>query len=254
MFFILSKTLSFLIYPLSLAILLFVLSIILRKRHSNIAKIIFYIALVGLYIFSITPVADLLLFSLEFSFEKGTIPKNMEAIVVLAGMIDLQRSNEERIELSSASDRIVEGILLAQNYPNTLLILSGGSGSLFDQSKSEAEMMEILAIRLGISRERIRLDNRSRNTYENAVESKKILDKEDISCFVLVTSASHMRRALGCFRKVGLNPIPYAVDFKNHLGKYNLFSLIPSAGSLGASTAAIHEYIGIITYKLRGYL
>ena len=194
------------------------------------------------------------MFSLEFPFEKGAIPKKAEAIVVLSGMIDLQRSSTERIELSSASDRLIEGILLAKNYPDAILVLSGGSGSLFDQSKSEAEFMKILATRFGISEERIRVDTRSRNTYENAVESKKILDEEGVSCFVLVTSASHMRRALGCFRKLGLNPIPYAVDFGNHLGKYGLFSFIPSAGNLEKSTAAIHEYVGIITYKLRGYL
>ena len=125
---------------------------------------------------------------------------------------------------------------------------------LFDQSKREADLMEILALRLGIPKARIRLDTQSRNTHENAVESKKILTEENVSCFVLVTSASHMRRALGCFRKLGLNPVPYAVDFGNHLGKYSLFSLIPSPGKLGQSTAAIHEYVGIITYKLRGYL
>lgn len=254
MFFVLSKILSFLIYPLFLAIFLLILFIFLRKRYPKVAKILFYIALVGLYVFSTEPIADLLLLPLEFPFEKQTVPKKAEAIVVLSGMVDLQRSNAERIELGGASDRIIEGMLLAKDCPESLLILSGGSGDLFDQSKSEAKLMEILALRFGISAERIRVDTRSRNTYENAVESKRILAKENVSSFVLVTSASHMKRAVGCFQKVELHPIPYAVDFRNHLGKYGLFSFIPQVGSLGESTAAIHEYVGIITYKLRGYL
>jgi uncharacterized SAM-binding protein YcdF (DUF218 family) len=145
-------------------------------------------------------------------------------------------------------------MLLARGGPDSLLILSGGSGSLFDQSKSEAKMMEILALRFGISEDRIRVDILSRNTHENAVESKKILDKEKVSSFILITSASHMKRALSCFRKIELNPIPYAVDFRNHWGKYDIFSFIPQVGNLDKSTAAIHEYVGIITYKLRGYL
>ena len=264
MFFVLSKILSFLIYPLFLAIFLLILFIFFRKHYPKVARILFYIALVGLYAFSIEPIADLLMLPLEVPFEKQTavsrrrrlgfaLPK-AEAIVVLSGMIDLQRSSAERIEVGAASDRIIEGMLLAKDCPESLLILSGGSGDLFDQSKSEAKLMEILALRFGISAERIRVDTRSRNTYENAVESKKILDKEKISSFVLVTSAFHMKRAVGCFQKVELHPIPYAVDFRNHLGKYGLFSFIPQVGSLGESTAAIHEYVGIITYKLRGYL
>jgi len=254
MFFVLSKILSFLIYPLFLAILLFILFIFFRKHYPKVAKILFYIAFVELYVFSTEPIADLLLLPLEFPFEKQTIPEKAEAIVVLSGMVDLQRSNAEQIELGDASDRIIEGMLLSKDCPDSLLILTGGSGNLFDQSKSEAKMMEILALRFGISQERIRVDIRSRNTHENAVESKKILDKENVSSFILITSASHMKRALGCFRKVELNPIPYAVDFRNHWGKYDIFSFVPQVGNLDKSTAAFHEYVGIITYKLRGYL
>jgi uncharacterized SAM-binding protein YcdF (DUF218 family) len=214
----------------------------------------FYLALVGLYLFSIAPIADLLLLPLELPFEQQTAPEAFDAIVVLSGMVDLQRSHAGRIELNSSSDRIIAGILLAKDYPDALLILSGGSGNLFDQSNSEANLMKSLALRFGISEARIRVDLHSRNTYENAVASKTILATANISSFVLVTSASHMKRALGCFRKVALNPIPYAVDFRNHLGQYGLFSFLPQAGSLRESTAAIHEYVGIITYKLRGYL
>ncbi|MBM3241704.1 YdcF family protein [Candidatus Poribacteria bacterium] len=254
MFFLLSKILSFLIYPLFLVVLLFLLFIFFRKHYPKIAKILFYTALMELYVFSTEPIADLLLLPLEFPFEKQPIPEKVEAIVVLSGMVDLQRSNAEQIELGDASDRIIEGMLLARDCPDSLLILSGGSGDLFDQSKSEAKLLEILALRFGISQERIRVDIRSRNTHENAVESKKILDKENVSPFILITSASHMKRALSCFRKIELNPIPYAVDFRNHWGKYDIFSFIPQVGNLDKSTAAIHEYVGIITYKLRGYL
>ncbi|MFQ6040792.1 MAG: YdcF family protein, partial [Candidatus Poribacteria bacterium] len=181
MFFVLSKTLSFLTYPLFLSFLLLILFIFFRNRYPKVARIIFYIALIGLYVFSISPMADLLLLPLELPFEKQTAPEGFEAIVVLAGMVDLQRSHAERIELSSSSERIIEGILLAKDYPDALLILSGGSGNLLDQSKSEANFMKILALRFGISEDRIRVDIRSRNTYENAVESKKILDEENIS-------------------------------------------------------------------------
>lgn len=254
MFFVLSKILSFLIYPLFLAILLFILFVFYKKHYPKAAKILFYIALVELYIFSTEPIADLLLLPLEHPFEKQTILERAEAIVVLSGMVDLQRSNGEQIEMEDAGDRIIEGMLLARNCPGSLLILSGGSGNLFDQSKSEAKLLENLALRFGISEERIRVDIRSRNTHENAVESKKILTKENVSSFVLITSAFHMKRALSCFRKIELNPIPYAVDFRNHWGKYSIFSFIPQVGNLGKSTAAIHEYVGIITYKLRGYI
>lgn len=255
MFFILSKTLSFLIFPLPLVMLLFILCIFVRKYNPRVARILFYIALAGLYVFSIAPTSDLLMFFLEYPFGKQAMVEEADAVVVLSGMVDLQRSQEGQVQLSSGSSRIIEGILLVKDWQDALLILSGGSGDLFDQSKSEAKLLEQLAIRLGVPGERIRVDATSRNTHENAVESKNILAKEKVdSSFALVTSAFHMRRAVGCFQKVDLNPIPYPVDFRNHLGKYNLFLFIPRAGNLEKSTLAIREYVGLITYRIRGYI
>lgn len=254
MFFTLSKCLAEFIYPFSLGMCLLILSSLLRKRHPRRARFLYGVAVVGLYTLSIEPVADLLLYPLESPYLNRPEPAEAKGIVVLNGMSDLLLSDEIRVELESGGDRIVTAVVLARKWPESLLIISGGSGDLFFQAKSESRILANLAMRLGIPKERIRIDPQARNTHENAVETKKILAREGISDFLLITSAVHMRRSLACFGKAGLHPTSCAVDFKGHYGMYDPFSFLPRVNDLSKSTHAVHEYVGIVTYRLKGFI
>ena len=254
MFFTLSKILRYLFYPLSLAPLLFIVFALLQKRRPKPAWRLFWIALAVLYLPSTGPVSDLLLLPLEGTTTQRSVPEDIDAIVVLGGFTDLKCSSAEWVELNEASDRFVQGVLLTKQRPDALLIFSGGSGNLFDQSKREAYYVKRLAMDLGVPEGQIRLDEVSRNTRENAVESKKILESEGATTFVLVTTAYHMKRSLACFRKVGLDPIPYTVDFRNHWRDYDALFFVPQSHLLSYSTHALKEYAGFITYRLMGYI
>lgn len=255
MFFVLSKTIGLVVLPIVLATILFALFVLLRHRRPRLAWALFWVAFLGLYALSTRPVADLLLLPLEGRFEDAQRPRDADAIVVLGGTLNLGRSTTERAEMHSAGDRLLEAVLLAKQMPNAVLIFSGGSGDLFDQSKREAPLLKVYAVRLGIPEDRIRVDDRSRNTHENAVETKRILDAEGARSVVLVTSAYHMRRALGCFHAIGLAPIPCAVDFQNcHPSYRRPLAFVPGAENLVDSTSAIREYVGLVVYSLRGYM
>jgi uncharacterized SAM-binding protein YcdF (DUF218 family) len=254
MFFTLSKLLTFLCFPLSLGILLLVLFAILRERRERLALRLFWLGLTGLYLCSISPTADLLLYPLEHPFENPRAPAAIDAIVVLGGMTHLRRSSLDHIELNPSADRFLEAVLLAKQHPEAVLVFSGGTGYLFDQSRREAPMLKAAAVRLGVPEKRIITELNSRNTYENAAETKKALEQRGISSFVLITSAFHMKRSLACFHKLGLDPIPHAVDFRNYLGEYDALSWVPEVGHLERSTVAIKEYAGIVVYRIKGYL
>jgi uncharacterized SAM-binding protein YcdF (DUF218 family) len=134
------------------------------------------------------------------------------------------------------------------------LLIAGGSGDLFDQSVSEALILERFAIRLGVPADRILVDTTSRNTHENAVQAWRLLREARLSNVILVTSAFHMPRSMGCFRKVGLHPRPYPVDFRGRWGEYDPLSWLPRVSNLQSSTTAIREYVGLIMYWFRGYI
>ncbi|PJB63478.1 MAG: hypothetical protein CO095_16440 [Armatimonadetes bacterium CG_4_9_14_3_um_filter_58_7] len=255
MFYLLSKVLAFIVYPLSFATLIFAIACLLHNRRRRVSQILIGTAACWLYLCSIEPFANILLSPLESPFRgsRDNLPRP-DAIMVLGGMSDAINSSSRWIELTESSDRLIMALQLARRHPRAILILSGGSGDLFEQSKRESVFLRDLAMDLGIEDERILVDSRSRNTRENAIETAKLLAGRDLSDVVLITSAFHMRRALGCFRRLGLRPSACAVDFRGHHSNYDPFSLIPDATSLQGSTSALREYVGLLAYKLQGYI
>ncbi|MEM3433661.1 MAG: YdcF family protein [Candidatus Methanomethyliaceae archaeon] len=173
---------------------------------------------------------------------------------MLGGVLDLPRSEPERLEFEASADRFVQALHLARRFPNALLVFSGGSSDLFDQTKREASFLKAEAMAWGIPEKQIYVEDRARNTYENAVEAKRILEERGGGHLVAVTTACHLRRALGCMRKVGIEAIPYPVDFRSHPRYWRPFDIIPQVEELESSTLAIREYVGILMYRLQGYL
>lgn len=98
------------------------------------------------------------------------------------------------------------------------------------------------------------IDTVSRNTYENAVESKKIMNAAGLRTAIMITSAWHMRRAEGCFKKVGLEVDIHPVDGMYHSqGSTPSDLFIPNTGNIVRWENLMHEIAGIIIYKLQGY-
>jgi uncharacterized SAM-binding protein YcdF (DUF218 family) len=231
----------FKIFPLSLLLIFFgAFTLIFKKKYG----IIFILAgLLLVYLFSLFPVAGLLLRPLQKHYTPYINPPGsprVEYIVVLGGW----HKTNDSIPLSSqlgydSLTRIIEAISLYHKNPGSRLILSGAQPD--NDPVTNAEMMERMAVSLNVPLKDIILENRPKNTAEEAVMLKeKLLGK----IFILVTSAAHMQRAMHLFHAHNLNPIPAPVNFL--LLKHTPFSLEPSAIALQTSETAMHEHIGLL--------
>ena len=144
--------------------------------------------------------------------------------------------------------RVIEVVRLYRLMDRPTIVVSGGSGNPFVKV-SEAAVMRELLIDLGIPSKRIRIEGKSSDTYENARSVKKLPLNRPL---ILVTSASHLPRALRVFRAQGMRPLPAPCDFRSRRSVGDPMWFFPSPGSLAISTSAIYEYLGTWWYYLRG--
>jgi uncharacterized SAM-binding protein YcdF (DUF218 family) len=251
-FFVLSKTMPLIFYPLPVAFIgLLVVAVHYRKRF---ARPLLVVLLSLFYIVSIPLTSDLLMRWIEVPRSTRTaLRRSYDVAVVLAGMVDLRISNGDFVEYNESIDRILQGMRLVQSNQAAVLLISGGSGMLADQSVRESPLLAEFAARWGLSRARIIVESESRNTHENARYSAEIIRRRGFQKILLVTSAFHMRRALACFRKQGLDPDILPVDFRS-AGGVDPGSFIPSSGALELTRQAMREIMGLLAYKVRGYI
>jgi uncharacterized SAM-binding protein YcdF (DUF218 family) len=174
--------------------------------------------------------------------------------IVLTGMVNLRGSRAGRIEFNESVERILEGISLVKRGIADKLFIVGGSGSLFDRRLSEARVLRAFALESGLRDEQVFIEEVSRNTYESAVNATQIIRAGHYRQLVLITSAAHMYRAVATFHKQGLFPQPYPVDFQTNGEGIHLFDFIPSVRALDIMTNVFHELIGLVMYRLQGYI
>jgi len=165
--------------------------------------------------------------------------KGVREVVVLAGYAEADPALPPSSEVNVASAfRLLETIRISNSLPEAKILISGG--------KDVPGVMKKLLVSLGIPESRIAVENQSSNTFESAVQVTKMLKEKT---FILVTSAGHMPRAMGSFKKQGMNPIPAPTHFMS-VKKFRLSHCLPSPLHLGYSDLAVHEYFGIIWYRL----
>lgn len=258
MFFALSKTVGILATPHYLALLLLGLALLLRLlgKAPRLRRWLVIVTVLELWLLSTGVVANLLLYPLESAHHRPSrAPAKPAAIVMLTGTTDPSRQGGGAggIDFSEHGDRFVEAVRLAHRHPEALLVIAGGSSAVLDTSYREAPALGKLARELGVPEKQLRIEARSRNTRENAVEVDRLLRRAGIrGPVLLVTSAIHMPRAVGCFEKVGRRVVPWPVDYLR-TGWWGS-AWLPKPHSLSRSDEALHEYLGWVFYKLLGYL
>jgi uncharacterized SAM-binding protein YcdF (DUF218 family) len=256
LFFVLSKTLGVMALPTNFLIGLgLVGALLLATRFAPAGRKIVTASILLLAVCAFSPLGNLLLYPLESRFPPwdaaGGAP---DGIVVLGGPIDADLSVVHNTPvIRSASDRIVAAAALARRYPNARIIFSGGSADLFANDAREADYAGQVFEGLGIPKDRLTMERRSRNTYENAVFSKAIASPKEGQRWLLVTSAYHMPRAVGLFRKAGFAVQPYPVDWRvgNDAAGILSFSNVAVDG-LGRTDVALREWIGLVAYRVVG--
>lgn len=236
--------------PLPLGVFFIVLALLLLYRNkTKPAKFMLALSMIWFFLFSYPPFANTLLYSLESKIPTlHKAPENVKYIYVLGGRHHTDESlpiTSQIVETSVV--RLTEGIrLYHQLHEEASIIVSGGRGS-FDPT-THAAMQKKLALALGVKKEKIILRPEPRDTEEEAIAAKALLDDTP---FILVTSASHMARAVQFFKNEGLEPIPAPT---NHLGRiqHPNYTDLFSSDALEKSRIVFHEVLGLIWQKIKG--
>ena len=250
MFFFLSKVISFIIDPFFWIIFLFLTAVFHRKIYKRKKK--FKTGLLLLILFSNSLVYNFvndLWCNLHYKSKN-----HYDFGILLGGMISLT-STENNINFSSNNDRILNTLDLFSKKKIDKILITGASGSLTSELK-ESEILKKYFIKLGIPDSCIFTENKSKNTYENACFSDKLLTdslhRNDISC-LLITSDYHMRRSIACFNKTNLKCHPFIK--KNEIKHFDLeWIILPQSNVLFKWKILFHEMVGHLTYIAMGYI
>jgi uncharacterized SAM-binding protein YcdF (DUF218 family) len=176
--------------------------------------------------------------------------------IVLTGISSQPQAPRDRVYLDKGSDRVLHTLQLYRLGKIKKILISGGSGRLFGDTISEASELAKIFLLCGIPSSDILIEDKSVNTRENAILSMKFMEENNIHGKpLLITSAFHMRRASLCFKKAGLNTDTFSTDFYSHKTSFTPAELLfPSEKALSRWTILFHEILGVISYKIVGYI
>ena len=255
MFFFLSKTVGYLLLPTNFLIGLGLLGVaMLATRCARAGRRLVVLSILGLSIAGFSPLGNWLLYPLEQRFPAWDDTHGApDGIIVLGGSIDPDLSEAHGgAVVRSAADRILAASALARRYPDARVIFSGGSANLIGNDAREADYAATLFESLGIAKARLMMERGSRNTQENAEFSKALATPKSGERWLLVTSAFHMPRAIGLFRKAGFAVEACPVDWRIG-GRADLLSFSVVAGEgLGRTDLGLREWVGLLSYWLTG--
>jgi uncharacterized SAM-binding protein YcdF (DUF218 family) len=252
MFFTLSKIFRFFALPSNLIVLLGIVGLVLLfTRRQRLGRGLMIASLLALAVAGWSPLGNWLIAGLEDRFPAWDSARGAPAgIVILGGAISPEVSTERgSIALNESAERMTVAADLARRYPAARIVFSGGSGKL-GGGPAEADFVMPLFESFGIARERMTLEAKSRNTAENAQFTKELVQPKSGERWLLVTSAYHMPRSMGAFRRAGFAVEAYPVDWRSGADDSSAFSSL-SAG-LARTDTALREWVGLLAYWLTG--
>jgi uncharacterized SAM-binding protein YcdF (DUF218 family) len=255
MFFWLSKLVGFFALPSNLLLSLALAGLVLGlTAYRGFGRKLVLASLLLLAVAGWSPLGNVLIGPLENRFPAWDPARGApDGIIVLGGVLSAEiAAARGEPSYNEAAERITTTVHLARLYPDARIVFTGGDASLFVPGMAEGDAAVQAFEWLGVPRERITVENKSRNTYENAVFTKAIVQPKPGERWLLVTSAVHMPRSMGIFRKVGFPVEAHPVDWRT-VGTGDLTSPfnVLSAG-LARTDAAVREYAGLLAYWLTG--
>lgn len=254
MFFELSKYLWVLIDPANLLLILLVFGVLLlaTRWHRSGRRLLVLLSLFALLI-STVPISGWALWVLENRFPARTeLPVQVDGIIVAGGVLNPKQSKERgQPALGGAIERLTAMVNLARKYPNAKIIFSGGAGDPANPDLKEAHYIAPFIKDMGLDPDRIIFEDKARNTAENAQITLELAQPKPGENWLLVTSAFHMPRAMGTFRKAGWDIQAYPVDYSTSPSFKWKFFFNFSAGLIRLSHIT-HEIVGLFAYKVTG--
>jgi uncharacterized SAM-binding protein YcdF (DUF218 family) len=254
MTFIASKLLWMLVAPGNLilfALVLGTLQLSFSKGRRGLGMVA--LATMALIFCAVLPLGDWLAAPLENRFPlPREMPEQVDGVLLLGGAVDAVLSVERgQVALNEAAERVTETVVLARRYPGAKIVISGGDALLLPSGVTEASATRDLLLALGVSGERLVIEDASRNTWENAAFSYAAARPGLGETWLLVTSAMHMPRAVGCFRHAGWSVQPYPVDYRTP-------PVVPFRVGVGFPAGieivnlVVREWLGLAAYRLLG--
>lgn len=251
MFFILSKILSIFSSPINLVFLIFIIGIFQFKKHKKLKYI-----KISLYLFLFISNGFISNIALRF-FEAKPIPfkevKHHNYGIMLSGITRQNSALEDRISYTQGINRLYHTFNLYQQKKIDKIIVTGGNASIIGNNKPEADQLAQTLIEWGVPSRNIIIENEAQNTYQNAIKSVKLIPKN--STAIIITSAFHMYRSKKCFEKTGATFDTFPTDYYNTKDYYTPQNLLfPSISALKRWNIITHELLGLVSYKIAGYI
>jgi len=255
MFFILSKILAFLIAPYTW---LFFGLIYLAKKlwHTPYKKLIVGFT-IFMYVISNSFLVDEVVRAWEYNDNDIYLKNTKYDLAIVLGGMGRVDDRQEKFDFNENGDRLFQTLYLYQQKRVSKLFISGGSGSISNPEQRESIFIKKYLMAISIPDSNIIIESNSKNTYENAIFTKKILDSLQFKgSILLVTSSFHMRRSLAIFEKAGYKNItPYVTNKITGIRKFEFdYFFIPNIEAIWHLNIILHEMVGYITYKVKGYL
>ena len=243
MFYVISKVFDLIVSPLAWAIALVLLSLSLARTRPRASRIAGVLAVAVLMVFGSPRVADALMLAAERPAVRTYDPAvKYDAVVLLGGMLDVGATElRHQPQYTDAADRL---------FAIWDVYRTGHASHVFVTGFEEAELLRDQLVAWGVPADRVFIDPTARNTRENAAETRKAVQEHGWRRVLVVTSAFHMPRALGCFRKEGLAPDALPVDYRGGRG---MKGILPREHGLADSALVFRELLGRAVYRLVGY-
>jgi uncharacterized SAM-binding protein YcdF (DUF218 family) len=257
MYVYLSKILPLFLMPLGVTIFLALLALLFVYRGNKRLSVLFIVLSIAyLWVLSTPMVGKGLYRSLESHYPPVPMSRVPEAgcMVVLGGVVQPSAPPRVDIELNEAVDRVYKTAELFHAGKAPYVIVTGGNQPWSKSGKAEAELIQELLMQWGVPEDVILLEGSSRNTRENALYTKNLIDSIHCEDALLVTSAAHMPRALGAFRSAGVNAKPVSTDVRvANSDQTTVIDFLPDARALEMSSDAIRELVGQWVYRMKGW-
>lgn len=254
LFFYSAKIFWAMVRPDRLFLILLTFSLILYYLgNQKAARRLLVVLLLSAWIISILPIGEWLSHPLNSHFATNpALPDRVDGIIVLGGAVNIPRGDQwGQLELNKRGERIIHWLNLARKFPDARLVFTGGNGTPFEQQPSEASFISELIKEQQLDPGRLILEDQSRNTAENVAYSYRLVNPRVGEKWILITSASHMPRAVGLFCKQEWPVIPYPVDHNStpQIEFEINFDPVAQADNL---IWTIYEWAGLISYYLTG--
>jgi uncharacterized SAM-binding protein YcdF (DUF218 family) len=254
MFYILSKIIYALVAPVSIVIILFLLFLLTKiKRY-------LYLAFFFLLFFTNPWIAQHVMAWYEVEPIALEEKNQYDAIIIPSGfVINFAVGQQQRTNFSDGNDRMLQAIDLFKRGISSKIIYTGGSDTVFGAYEAESKLGKEFLIKCGIPDTCIWIETKSMNTYENAAFTAQMLEAKDKNWkqkkYLLSTAGFHMRRAIACFKKQNFNIDAYSTDIRSSRSRNTILNTImPNYGGFQAWTFLWKEWIGLVIYKIKGYI